>query len=79
MRSGGYIEVKPQYFEQLPVALPSDEKPFNEKADIMLSQNKELWKLKTDFLNFLKCELKPQKITKKLANWPDSDWDQFKK
>jgi hypothetical protein len=79
IRSGGYIEVKPQYFEQLPVTLPSDEKPFNEKADIMLSQNKELWELKTDFLNFLKSELKPQKITKKLANWPDSDWDQFKK
>ncbi|MDM8555226.1 N-6 DNA methylase [Desulfococcaceae bacterium HSG7] len=60
--------------------IPSDQQqPFIEKADTMLSQSKELYKLKTDFLNFLKSELKPQKITKKLADWPDSDWDQFKK
>ena len=24
VRSGGYIEVKPQYFEQIPIATPSD-------------------------------------------------------
>ncbi|MDM8553705.1 N-6 DNA methylase [Desulfococcaceae bacterium HSG7] len=67
--------------KSLPIKIINSEqqKPFIEKADIMLSQNKKLWKLKTDFLNFLKSELKPQKITKKLENWPDSDWDQFKK
>ena len=31
----------------------------------MLSKNKELHELKTDFLNFLESELKPKKITKK--------------
>jgi hypothetical protein len=67
--------------KNLPIKIVTSDQqnPFIEKADIMLSKNKELWELKADFLNFLKSELKPQKITKKLANWPDSDWDQFKK
>ena len=75
------MNVKPAYLEKLPIPKISikDEQPFIEKSNIMLSKNKELHELKTDFLNFLKSELKPQKITKKLANWPDSDWDQFKK
>ena len=67
--------------KNLPIKIVTSDQqnPFIEKADIMLSQNEELHELKTDFLNFLKSELKPQKITKKLENWPDSDWDQFKK
>ncbi len=79
MRSGGYVEVKPQYFEQFPVHLPIDEKPLNEKADIILMKSKELYELKTDFLNFFKSELEPEKITNKLENWYELDWDPFKK
>jgi len=79
MRSGGYFEIKPQYFEQFPVCLPSDEKPLNEKADIMLTQNNELHELKTGFLNFFKSELIPEKITKNQQKWDDLSWEQFKK
>ncbi|OQY26441.1 MAG: hypothetical protein B6244_13500, partial [Candidatus Cloacimonetes bacterium 4572_55] len=76
-----FPKIKTREFKKLPIKEISKEaqQPFIEKADTMLSQSKELYELKTDFLNFLKSELKPQKITKKLANWPDSDWDQFKK
>ncbi|HAO20123.1 MAG TPA: restriction endonuclease subunit M, partial [Desulfobacteraceae bacterium] len=49
-----------------------------EKADIMFSQNKVLQALKSDFLNFVKNELMPQKISTKLENWHDLDWDGFK-
>jgi type I restriction-modification system DNA methylase subunit len=49
-----------------------------DKADIMLSQNKVFWALKSDFLNFVKNELTPQKISTKLENWHDLDWDGFK-
>ncbi len=79
IRNGGYLEMKPQYFEQLPVSLPSDEKPFNEKADMMLAQNKALHEFKADFLNFLESELKPKKITKKLESWDELGLEQFKK
>jgi len=49
-----------------------------EKADIMLFQNKALQTLKSDFLNFVKNELMPQKISTKLENWHELDWDGFK-
>ena len=78
MRSGGYIEVKPQYFEQFPVCLPSDERPLSDKADKMLSKNKELHELKKDFSGFLQSELKLKRINKKLENWPELDWEQLK-
>ena len=38
------------------------QQPFIEKADIMLSKNRELHELKADFFNFFKSELTPQKI-----------------
>lgn len=78
-RSGGYIEMKPQYFEQFPVAVPDDETPLTEKADIMLSKNKELHELKAGFFNFFKSELTPKKTSSKLENWNTLDWEQFKK
>ncbi len=48
------------------------------KVDIMLTQNKALQHLKKDFLTFLKNELKPVKITSKMENWPDLNWDEFR-
>ncbi len=49
-----------------------------EKAEIMLLQNKALLELRNNFLNFVKNELMPQKISTKLENWYDLDWDGFK-
>ncbi len=66
--------------QEMPVKIvsPEQQQPFIEKADIMLSKNKELHDMKADFLSFLKSELKPQKISRKLENWDESDWDSFK-
>jgi len=54
------------------------QKPFIDKADIMLAQNKALHNLRQDFLFFLKNELNPASIPKKLENWQDLNWDEFK-
>jgi type I restriction-modification system DNA methylase subunit len=56
-----------------------DQRPFITKADTMLSKNKELHKFKADFLELLKSELSPPKISRKLENWPALDWEGFKK
>lgn len=50
-----------------------------QKADIMLTKNKELHELKADFLSFFKSELTPQKISQKLENWNELDREQFTK
>ncbi|MGE0084897.1 MAG: DNA methyltransferase [Desulfococcaceae bacterium] len=74
------VNVKPAYLENLPIAdLPmAKQQPFIDKTDIMLTQNKALHHFKQDFLIFLKNELKPVKITSKMENWPDLNWDEFK-
>ena len=49
-----------------------------QKIDIMHTQNKKFQTLKKEFLTFLNSELKPNKISKKLENWHELDWDGFK-
>ncbi|TRX36318.1 Eco57I restriction-modification methylase domain-containing protein [Flavobacterium restrictum] len=51
VRSGGYIEVKPQYFEQIPIPIINEEQEhsFIEKADLMLTLNKEFQLLAQKF------------------------------
>jgi hypothetical protein len=71
----------PDDFRKLPIPKIStqEQQPFIEKADIMLLKNKQLSEIKSDFFNFIKSELKPKKITKKLENWNELNWDDFKK
>ncbi|OQX22715.1 MAG: hypothetical protein BWK80_29735 [Desulfobacteraceae bacterium IS3] len=57
----------------------NEQRPFIEKADIMLSKNRELRELKAGFFNFFKSELTPRKISKKLENWNELGYEQFKK
>jgi hypothetical protein len=42
VRSGGYIEVKPQYFEQIPIPELKNEDEFEKKADRMIALTSEL-------------------------------------
>ncbi|OQX08019.1 MAG: hypothetical protein BWK80_48715 [Desulfobacteraceae bacterium IS3] len=55
------------------------QKNFIKNVTLMLSQNKILHEIKSDFLNFLQSELKPVKISKHLEKWQESDLDGFKK
>ena len=79
--SGGYLLYSSPNLRNTYIKIISinDQKPFIEKADIMLTKNIELHELKTDFFNFFKSELSPKKTGKKLENWNELDWDQFKK
>jgi len=76
----GRVRLDANKMVKLPVKIisPEKKKSFADKADIMLAQNKALHHLKQDFLTFLKNELKPVKITGKMENWPDLNWDEFR-
>ena len=50
VRSGGYIEVKPQYFEQIPIPKYSNNVDLSALTDKMLSLNKELQEKRARFL-----------------------------
>jgi type I restriction-modification system DNA methylase subunit len=68
MRSGGYIEVKPQYFEQIPVPDLSkiDKKPFEELAETVINlTNSRQSKIDT-FHKLLLSDLKLTGLTGKL-------------
>jgi hypothetical protein len=75
---GGYFRFKTAYLEPFP--LPKlehidQQEPFIEKADIMLSLNKQLQEAKQNFLN----ELKLEKIPKKLQNFEELGFEEFVK
>jgi hypothetical protein len=55
-----------------------EQQPFIEKSDIMLEQHKNLHQQQTKFLDFLQAELNPQKISNKLQNYSQLNWDEFK-
>lgn len=57
--------------EQLPIIKipPNQQKPFIEKAEITLSENKNLEEIRRDFLDLLVMKYKPQKISQKLEKW----------
>jgi len=67
-------------FSRLPIKVVNEviQKPFIEKANIMLNQNKALQSRITAFLNFLQAELNLQKITGKLQSYYQLNWDEFK-
>jgi REP element-mobilizing transposase RayT len=71
VRSGGYIEVKPQYFEQIPIPEIAFEKqqPFISKADSMLSYNKELQLLVGKFQRMMQRKFGLEELPGKLQNW----------
>ena len=57
----------------------SMQKPFIEKADIMLSKNKELQALKSKFIKLLTSKFSNLKITNKIENWSELDFGIFLK
>jgi hypothetical protein len=68
---GGYFTFKTKYLYPFPLPeFPSDTKAFIEKADQMLSLNKELQQVETAFLALLQSKFTIEKPSKKLQNWP---------
>ena len=57
----------------------SEQQPLIEKANIMLSKNKELSEIKTKFIKLLSSKYNELKITNKLENWIELDFKGFSK
>ncbi|WP_310441097.1 Eco57I restriction-modification methylase domain-containing protein [Sulfurimonas sp.] len=71
--AGGYLAINKSTIEELPIIYVENQQSFIEKADKMLSLNKNLQETKQNFLN----ELKLEKLTKKLQNFEELEFDEF--
>lgn len=74
-----FAEVKKVYLEKLPIKeIPlSDQQPFIEKADLMLSLNKELQEAINKFLRTLNRRFDLSDFSKNLQNWYLLDYKAF--
>jgi type I restriction-modification system DNA methylase subunit len=72
-------EVKVVFIERLPIIIPSNQQPFIEKADIMLSKNKELHEAKKQLLQLLTSKYDGLTVSKKLEDWPSLSFKDFLK
>jgi len=74
-------EVKAFHLENLPIKnIPLEQQqPFIEKADQMLSLNKELQEISGKFQRNLQREFSLEKLSKKLESWFDFSYDDFLK
>ncbi|DAB28772.1 MAG TPA: hypothetical protein CFH78_00800, partial [Sulfurimonas sp. UBA10385] len=72
-----FAEIKPSVIKDLPIKEISDsqQKPFIQKADKMLSLNKELHETKQNFYDMLNQD----KLTKKLQNFEELEFEEFVK
>ncbi|NQU85932.1 MAG: Eco57I restriction-modification methylase domain-containing protein, partial [Mariniphaga sp.] len=81
VRNGGYIEVKPQYFEQIPIPEISEEKKqdLQNVTNQIISSNSERQKVQSQFLKLLESKFIDLKFSKKLQNWPELEFKDFLK
>ena len=77
VRSGGYIEVKPQYFEQIPIPEFQNEEAFDKRASNVISFVDELQSLDKKFSTYFSASLSTQKLSKKLQNWYELEFRDF--
>ncbi len=79
VRSGGYIEVKPQYFEQIPIPELKNEEAFERIADEIIDKTSQLQKSVSGFTNLLQSKFPLEKLTKNLQSWHELDFGGFLK
>ena len=79
VRSGGYIEVKPQYFEQIPIPDFKNEEHFEEKADRIIALTSELQSIQENLRQLLLSKFDIDKLSRKLQSWHDLTLKQFLK
>jgi len=76
-----FAQVKIDYVNELPIHLlnSSQQQPFIEKADQMLSLNKDLQDAKGKLQRNLQREFGLETLTTKLQNWDEGTYDEFLK
>lgn len=77
VRSGGYIEVKPQYFEQIPIPEIKNESEFESKANIIIEFVNNFQNLDSSFQNYIISQFQIEKLSRKLENWHELDFADF--
>lgn len=77
VRSGGYIEVKPQYFEQIPIPTLKNEEEFEKNADIILKSTNDLNTIDLSFKRFLTKNISSDVLSRKLQSWYTLEFDDF--
>jgi hypothetical protein len=77
VRSGGYIEVKPQYFEQIPIPELRNEEQFEQLANAVILATQSNQKVVASFLELVLQKFPIDKPSTKLQNWPDLDFKGF--
>ena len=81
VRSGGYVEVKPQYFEQIPIPeIPNSFKEILlENTEKIMELTREKQNIDNKFKKLLSNNFSGIKINKKLNNWVNLSFNDFKK
>ena len=79
VRSGGYIEVKPQYFEQIPIPPLANEAQFEERCDQIIVNTETIQQTQQSLLQVLTNRYPMEKLSGKLQNWPSLDFKGFLK
>jgi type I restriction-modification system DNA methylase subunit len=69
-------EIKPVYLRQCPMADVNDAR-LTALVNQIMSNTKSLEKLRADFVHLFPKQFKPQKISKRLENWFELDFDTF--
>jgi hypothetical protein len=79
VRSGGYIEVKPQYFEQIPIPkiTEADQKPLHDKTEIVLILNKEFQEVIYGFQRTIRRKFAKEDMSAKLQSWYLLSYSEF--
>lgn len=79
IRSGGYIEVKPQYFEQIPIPEISEisKQKINEATELQISNTRAFQTLTTKFTTYFAGQNKLEKLSNKLEKWYELDFASF--
>ena len=77
IRSGGYIEVKPQYFEQIPIPEIKNESTLESKANTVIELVNDFQILASRFQNYISSQFSLEKLTRKIQNWHELDFADF--
>lgn len=76
---GGYLDFRRPYVETIPIKLPENSNRFSEKADQILSLNKDLQEISGKFQRTLEREFSLAILSKKLQSWHQLFYDAFLK
>ena len=81
VRSGGYIEVKPQYFEQIPIPdiELNNEHPLAAKAESNIKTTKQLQEASQKFQRSIERKFELTELSNKLQEWYQLSYAEFVK